>query len=163
MTDHPLRPVTRRRLGEPLPHQQADRPRAHPEVPGPKVPGFNHQEMPLGITYGINPPFGGLSPASGQVAHVLLTRSPLDLAKQALLNLVRLACLIHAASVRSEPESNSPKRKYVVSAGKPAPTNILTGIRVPTFKHPVYRAPHRFKRAARNVQISFFNFHSISR
>ena len=114
MTDHPLRPVTRRRLGEPLPHQQADRPRAHPEVPGPKIPGFNHQEIPLGITYGINPPFGGLSPASGQVAHVLLTRSPLDLAKQALLNLVRLACLIHAASVRSEPESNSPKRKYVV-------------------------------------------------
>ena len=27
---HPLRPATRRRLGRPLPHQQADRPRAHP-------------------------------------------------------------------------------------------------------------------------------------
>ena len=26
---HPLRPATRRRLGRPLPHQQADRPRAH--------------------------------------------------------------------------------------------------------------------------------------
>jgi hypothetical protein len=26
----PLRPATRRRLGRPLPHQQADRPRAHP-------------------------------------------------------------------------------------------------------------------------------------
>ena len=114
--------------------------------------------MPLVITYGIRQPFGCLSPASGQVAHVLLTRSPLDLPKQALLSLVRLACLIHAASVRSEPESNSPKRKYVVSAGEPAPTNILTGIRVPTFKHPVYRAPHRFKRVARNAQISFFNF-----
>ena len=163
VTDHPLRPATRRRLGKPLPYQLADRPRAHPEVRGLKGPRFDPQEMPLGITYGIRPPFGGLSPASGQVAHVLLTRSPLDLPKQALLSLVRLACLIHAASVRSEPESNSPKRKYVVSAGKPAPTNILTGIRVPTFKHPVYRAPHRFKRAARNVQISFFNFHSISR
>src|SRR6185503_4203717 len=28
---HPLRPATRRRLGEPLPHQLADRPRAHPK------------------------------------------------------------------------------------------------------------------------------------
>jgi hypothetical protein len=27
---HPLRPATRRSLGRPLPHQQADRPRAHP-------------------------------------------------------------------------------------------------------------------------------------
>ena len=87
VTDRPLRPVTRRCLGEPLPHQQADRPRAHPEVRGPKIPPFNVQEMPLGITYGIRPPFGGLFPASGQVAHVLLTRSPLDLAKQALLRI----------------------------------------------------------------------------
>ena len=87
VTGRPLRPATRRCLGEPLPHQQADRPRAHPEVGGPKVPPFNSQEMPLGITYGIRPPFGGLSPASGQVAHVLLTRSPLDLAKQALLRI----------------------------------------------------------------------------
>ena len=30
MAVHPLRPATRRRLGRPLPHQQADRPRAHP-------------------------------------------------------------------------------------------------------------------------------------
>jgi hypothetical protein len=29
---HPLRPATRRRLGEPLPHQLADRPRGHPEA-----------------------------------------------------------------------------------------------------------------------------------
>ena len=87
VTDHPLRPVTRRRLGKPLPYQLADRPRAHPEVRGLKGPRFDPQEMPLGIYYGIRPPFGGLSPASGQVAHVLLTRSPLDLAKQALLRI----------------------------------------------------------------------------
>ena len=31
MADHPLRSATRRRLGRPLPHQQADRPRAHPQ------------------------------------------------------------------------------------------------------------------------------------
>ena len=30
MADRPLRPATDRRLGEPLPHQQANRPRAHP-------------------------------------------------------------------------------------------------------------------------------------
>src|SRR4029078_11006053 len=30
---HPLRPATRRCLGGPLPHQQADRPRAHPSPP----------------------------------------------------------------------------------------------------------------------------------
>ena len=30
MAGHPLRPATRRSLGRPLPHQQADRPRAHP-------------------------------------------------------------------------------------------------------------------------------------
>ena len=30
MAGHPLRPATRRRLGTPLPHQQADRPRTHP-------------------------------------------------------------------------------------------------------------------------------------
>ncbi len=31
MAGHPLRPATRRRHGEPLPHHQADRPRVHPE------------------------------------------------------------------------------------------------------------------------------------
>lgn len=30
MAGHPLRPATRHRLGRPSPHQQADRPRAHP-------------------------------------------------------------------------------------------------------------------------------------
>ena len=30
MAGHPLRPATRQSLGRPLPHQQADRPRAHP-------------------------------------------------------------------------------------------------------------------------------------
>ena len=31
MAGRPLRPATRRRLGRPSPHQQADRPRAHPQ------------------------------------------------------------------------------------------------------------------------------------
>ena len=33
MAGHPLRPATRRRLGRPSPHQQADRPRAQPAPP----------------------------------------------------------------------------------------------------------------------------------
>ncbi len=62
------------------------------------------------ITCGINSAFAELSPTLRQIAHVLRTRSPLELSP-VLLPVkvpVRLACLIHAASVRSEPESNSP-------------------------------------------------------
>ena len=51
--------------------------------------------------------FQKLSRAHGQVTYVLLTRSPLDSGKQALLPLVRLACIRHAASVHPEPGSNS--------------------------------------------------------
>ena len=49
-----------------------------------------------------------LSQSLGQVAYVLLTRSPLTLKVQALLMFVRLACIKHAASVHPEPGSNSP-------------------------------------------------------
>ena len=72
VADHPLRPATRRRLGEPLPHQLADMPRAYPKATPEGI--FNPK-----VTCGINPPFGGLSPALGQVAHVLRTRPPLEL------------------------------------------------------------------------------------
>ncbi len=60
---------------------------------------------------GISSGFPLLSRSSGQVAHVLLTRSPLGLhwcCHQ--MDLVRLACVKHAASVRPEPGSNSPSR-----------------------------------------------------
>ena len=60
------------------------------------------------VTCGISTPLGVLSPASGQVSHALLTRSPLY-SRGCPLFRVRLACLIHAANVRSEPGSNSPK------------------------------------------------------
>ena len=70
VTGRPLRPATRHRLGELLPHQLTDRPRAHLEATAEAA--FN-----LTITWGINPSFLGLSPALGQVTHVLLTRSPL--------------------------------------------------------------------------------------
>ena len=57
---------------------------------------------------GVSIRFQKFSRAHGQVTYVLLTRSPLDLGKQAFLPLVRLACIRHAASVHPEPGSNSP-------------------------------------------------------
>ena len=64
----------------------------------------------MGVS-GISSPFGGLSRSSGQVPHVLLTRSPLGLPQYCYcLDPVRLACIKHAASVRPEPGSNSPSR-----------------------------------------------------
>ncbi len=54
------------------------------------------------IVSGISTPFGVLSLSQGQITHVLHTRAPLYLpCKQGFL--VRLACVKHAASVRSEP------------------------------------------------------------
>ena len=107
MADRPLRPATRRCLGEPLPHQLADRPRDPPKAPE----HFLTWTCDLVGTSGISPSFLGLSRSSGQVSHVLLTRSPLDLHQYCYrMDLARLACVRHAASVRPEPGSNSPSR-----------------------------------------------------
>ena len=76
VTGRPLRPATRQCLGEPLPHQLADRPRAPQEASG--CPDFNFERMSSLITCGINSPFGELSPTSRQIAHVLRTRAPLN-------------------------------------------------------------------------------------
>ena len=73
----PLRPATRQSLGEPLPHQLADRPRAHPEASG--CPDFGFAKMSSLTICGINSPFGELSPTPGQVTHVLRTLTPLDI------------------------------------------------------------------------------------
>jgi hypothetical protein len=76
VTGRPLRPATRQSLGGPLPHQQADRPRAPQKAPG--CPGFGFRKMSSLTTCGINSPFGELSPTFRQIAHVLRTRSPLN-------------------------------------------------------------------------------------
>ena len=56
---------------------------------------------------GISLTFVWLSPSLREMIYVLRTRAPLY-NKYCYLLLVRLACVRHAASVRSEPESNSP-------------------------------------------------------
>ena len=73
VADRPLRPATRNCLGEPLPHQQADGPRPHPEAPEPLLTST----CVMVRSSGINPGFPGLSRSSGQIGHVLRTRSPL--------------------------------------------------------------------------------------
>src|SRR6476660_3454920 len=123
MAGHPLRPATRRRLGRPSPHQQADRPRAHP-TPQKLSPTRPCDQQGI---FGIRPSFPGLSQSAGQITHVLLTRSPLVYPRKGLT--VRLACVKHAASVRPEPESNSPNKtiqknltKQPVKTGKKTTT-----------------------------------------
>ena len=81
----PLRPATRQSLGEPLPHQLTDRPRAPQEASG--CPDFNFERMSSLITCGINSPFGELSPTSRQISHVLRTLTPLDILNIATKNI----------------------------------------------------------------------------
>src|SRR4030042_3284784 len=81
----------------------------------------------IGMLFGINPAFAELSPVQGQVTHALLTRAPLY-SPSCPGFLVRLACVRHAGSVRSEPGSNSPviiliNRNY--SLNPKAVTSIL--------------------------------------
>lgn len=76
--------------------------------PIPHRKSFPPEDMRLEVLSGIRPSFPGLSRSAGQIAHVLLTRSPLEYPRRGLS--VRLACVKHAASVRPEPGSNSPNK-----------------------------------------------------
>ena len=91
MAGRPLRPAMDRRLGRLLPHQLANPTRANPKAIN--LSPFGHirycSQFPEDIPY------------LWACSHVLLTRLPLPLRG------VRLACVKPAASVRSEPESNS--------------------------------------------------------
>jgi hypothetical protein len=79
--------------------------------PLPKRNSFLPRPCDQRRTSGISTGFPVLSQTSGQVAHVLLTRSPLGLPRCChRMDLARLACVKHAASVRPEPGSNSPSR-----------------------------------------------------
>jgi hypothetical protein len=74
--------------------------------PIPDRRSFPHTPMRVRVISGISSCFQLVSRSQGQVAHVLLTRSPLVYPRRGLT--VRLACVKHAASVRPEPGSNSP-------------------------------------------------------
>ena len=101
MADHPLRPATDRRLGEPLPHQLANPTSAAPKAQGLAIPCF-----PAHRICGISVTFATLSPTSGHVPmhYSPVRHSPPGASSRAA---VRLACVRHAASVQSEPGSNS--------------------------------------------------------
>ena len=111
VADHPLRSATHRCLGEPLPHQQANAPRAHPQVTA--IAAFYLPSRRRKGLSGISSGFPELSRSCGQVAHVLLTRSPLGLHPEGQ-GPARLACIRHAASVHPEPGSNSPTKLFLV-------------------------------------------------
>ncbi len=63
VADHPLRPATRRSLGRPLPHQQADGPRAPPLSRASKErPHITTNPEGSAVLRGISPGFPRLSP-----------------------------------------------------------------------------------------------------
>ena len=78
------------------------------------------------VLSGIRPSFPSLSRSAGQITHVLLTRSPLEHPHQGGGLSVRLACVKHAASVRPEPGSNSPKKQTKKLQAKNKETNKTT-------------------------------------
>ena len=83
--------------------------------PIPDRRSFPHPPMRASVISGISSCFQLVFRSQGQVAHVLLTRSPLVYPRRGLT--VRLACVKHAASVRPEPGSNSPLKNI----GTPQP------------------------------------------
>ena len=101
VTDHPLRPVTRLSLGEPLPRQLADRPRAPPEAPLQALERIRcltlHHPVLILVSQGYSRLQGRLLTCYAPVC------------RSSIATVARLACLNHAASVHSEPGSNSPK------------------------------------------------------
>ena len=118
MAGQPLSPATDHCLGEPLPRQQANRARAPPPT---AFRPLNPAAEATGMSCGISPAFAGVSPIGGQVAHVLLTRAPCAGFLYCYRKLrTRLACVKHAASVRSEPGSNSRLKLVVLKIKIPA-------------------------------------------
>ena len=91
-------------LGRPLPYQLANRTQTPPSAATLAGPSLSPCTMRYKVSCGISTPFGALSPTNGQVVCALLTLSPLYSPIETGF-LVRLACLNHAASVRSEPVS----------------------------------------------------------
>ena len=95
----PLRPATDLRLGRPLPHQPANRTQAPLQAPpSQKALALRLHAVLAVVSHGYPPP----KDRSLRVTHPSATD-----AKAEAPTPVRLACVKHAASVRSEPGSNS--------------------------------------------------------
>ena len=96
MADRPLRPATDRRLGRLLPHQQANGTQTRP--PALKLSTRRFYPVLALVSKSCPRLKGRSSTRYSPVRHSTRHRSDF---------LVRLACIRHAASVRSEPGSNS--------------------------------------------------------
>ena len=90
------------------------------------------------VLRGIRPDFSRLSPASGQVTYVLLSRLPLSFPGEPGRT-VRLACIRRTASVRPEPGSNS--MKLLVSFHYPVVKVPATRTACSREYHPLGRPP----------------------
>ena len=109
MTDHPLRPVTHRRLGRPLPCQLANGTWANPRTVALTAPPLLLRDYAvLAFVSKRYSPFEGMFPCITHPCATLLI--PKDFR-------VRLACIRHAASVHSEPGSNS--KVQILDGSKP--------------------------------------------
>ena len=111
MAGHPLRSATDRRLGGPLPRQQANQTRVHP-IPPEFLP-LHHAVLwsyaVLAVISNCYPPVWGRLPTRySPVRHSVNLKSIRKLHSN---RFVRLACVKHAASVHPEPGSNSHVKK----------------------------------------------------
>src|SRR4029079_12232032 len=104
VADHPLRPATDRRLGKPLPHQLANRTSAAPRARG-------HCWSPAFLlrAYAVLAPLSRRYPPLRDTFRCIT--HPFAARRQGCPRAAaRLACVKHAASVQSEPGSNSSVR-----------------------------------------------------
>ena len=92
MADHPLRPAIDRRLGRPLPHQLSNLTRTNP------LPINLSPKRAYTVLLSVSRGYSVVKGMFPRVTHPSATLSEES---------VRLACIKPAASVRSEPESNS--------------------------------------------------------
>ena len=113
--------------------------------------GRCHPKMLCGISTSLEV----LSPTQGQVSHALLTRSPLYSDSEESF-LVRLACLIHAANVRSEPGSNSPL--WIVISLPNAGARLLSSLHCSILAETIYRIDRRLYRLESLRVCALFGF-----
>ena len=120
----PLSPATRHCLGGPLPRQLADRTWADLRQAGLAVPAL---WSPRDASLRLHPVLATLSSCySGVQGTLPMHYSPFRHYTHIATRTVRLACLSHAASVRSEPGSNS-STKFVIYNGVSADDLLAFG------------------------------------